>query len=606
MAYIDPITDEEDDKNTGKAPGTGDITTSTDSGTVNTTAGAQGAANSAGNQTVAQAPKTPNNWTNLQDYVGANQTQSGQMGQQVQNLADAQINNAGGLANTVKSSYQAPVYDTNAANAAIKAISGSDDQAIIKNAPNVSNIATSTYQGPNDATSLTGYQAANNAINNVQNTYNNLNTDPGVQATALQSAYGSPKYNLGESTLDAYILGAGQGQNNLNNIQQNANQATSTWQSTLGDIAKSIGDAKDYYSTVPTAAQGALQTAGQTVGGQLTAAQAAMNAQNTASATQYQNISTMLGSTNAAVRSQGYKAAGIDPSVGEYLSSLGWSPAQLLQSGQVGQVGNFMSQDQQDAYKLLSSIQGTGLAPTDLGATSNYSKSPFTVNSSDVSTAQQLQKEQGIIAQLVAQQQTQRDAAYKQLMAEASPVTAAQSITMSNAQIMANAKALGLDYNDYVTAIQNGIDPSKYVSKGDKATAADLGKNTDISAWEKLASSLGIKADPYKGTATQGSSFDKTSFLNALKAIKVNSQPNLATPIGDVSGDPNTGMIGQTPSTILSIPGANGKATTNISSLANNPKGVQAGTPNLTGQATMPGQLTGANINPWLLSLLNS
>lgn len=178
----------------------------------------------AGAAPAAQAPKSNSSgsWTNLQNYLSANQDQAGAMAQNV----------TGGVAQQAQTAQSALANDQGAFNQQLGAATnandtnlfnevGTDPTSVANNASQLSefqNDMNDQWNGPTSfapsAQTSTDYSTAEGAVQNA-------GTAAGQEAL-LQNQYGSngQQYNTGEANLDQLVLGgSAESQQDFNNLQ---------------------------------------------------------------------------------------------------------------------------------------------------------------------------------------------------------------------------------------------------------------------------------------------------------------------------------------------------------------------------------------------------
>lgn len=170
-----------------------------------------------GNTQATPAQQNANSgWTNLNQYLNANQDQATQMGQQIAstvnqsgNQAQSDINNLGTNfqnsvnQNTVQSNPNAVNQAvTDAENLGAGGTLSSADQSAYNSQANAS------YSGPNDVTSYSGYNQALGDVNNAEQEAQETGTEAGRGSLLNQQYQNSSQYgyNQGENNLDQLLL----------------------------------------------------------------------------------------------------------------------------------------------------------------------------------------------------------------------------------------------------------------------------------------------------------------------------------------------------------------------------------------------------------------
>ena len=185
-----------------------------------------------------ESPSSSGSYTNLQNYLGANQGNDATMGQ----AAYGVVNAAGTTANQDMAGLQSEADKEIAAGT--QNVDPGKLNTINAGGENQSVIDT-TYTGPK---SYNDVQDPNNTLGAVQNAQQqaDLVGKQGGVNTLLREAYGSPSYTSGENQLDTFLTQSGAGG------QQGLNQITSDWggvsnnlQNEYSGITSEIGKAKD-------------------------------------------------------------------------------------------------------------------------------------------------------------------------------------------------------------------------------------------------------------------------------------------------------------------------------------------------------------------------
>lgn len=186
-------------------------------------------------------------FTNLSQYVNANADQAKGMAEKVtgslrQQLADVpgQVSSFG---QTAQKTAQANTINKNAPlEGALKTNPG----VLAQDQWNKNFQAqTAGYKGPNDVTSLAGYNDIGNKINRldtaVKDTENPLNI--GQQ---LRDAYNRDNYTAGQNTLDNFLATSGEGAKSLANLRNDYSKLNlpQNWQNTVAAGNQALSNAK--------------------------------------------------------------------------------------------------------------------------------------------------------------------------------------------------------------------------------------------------------------------------------------------------------------------------------------------------------------------------
>lgn len=202
---------------------------------------------SGGGQTQQQRPASSGNYTNLQQYLNANQGSgfgtktAGKVGEEVtgaqtaQDTAGSEFRNQVGQ-NTVN-------YDENLANQAKTDASGVLGNEASKNA--FEKMRSGTYGGPSQLTDLTDqYTAAQGATQKGQQAADLTKSEQG-QRTLLDRYYARPTYTGGEKSLDQFLLQGDQaGQQGFKEQQSKAANLGTGFQSLQDMLAQEANQGK--------------------------------------------------------------------------------------------------------------------------------------------------------------------------------------------------------------------------------------------------------------------------------------------------------------------------------------------------------------------------
>lgn len=318
------------------------------------------------------APSSSGTYQNLQNYLNANQGYINQGGLASQ-LSNSYNNQAQGLQNNINNSAS-DWYSQNSSkdvdpNQASQVVSGAlaNPTQYAADPNNVSQFqnyltASTNYVAP---TSFDPSQTYQGQVQNYDSQVGQLGTSAGRQ-TALQQLYSNPYYSQGQQSLDNLILGAGvdvNGVNQLQTLQNNAQQYGQNLQSAYNTANTDIGNSINQYAVDAAQTQGATQGA---LGGaitnfdtanQATVAQDLTNRQN-----DYQVLSNALGAGN--ITSDQANALGISGQTPLYGVNAGNF---LTQNTYTPTVQNVITPDQYAQIQALSTLAGTDLT-TQAGA----------------------------------------------------------------------------------------------------------------------------------------------------------------------------------------------------------------------------------------------
>lgn len=335
----------------GAAPAPGGVIGGGQSGTI---AGNAAPAAPGGASPASGAPTRSGNWTNLQQYVTANQG----AGQKLAEKATAATTAAGTAAQQAtgalktqatddisKGTYRdkSLVGDIYSNTAAV----GPDRYAASQNA---------AYKGPNAASEVKGYadtQAKVTAAGTVADQLAGSHTD---RASALGRAdvAGRPSYTLGERNLDSFLLGADKAGRAAVD-QAKAQYGTGSmlqgeWQTLPGWMEKMTGNAKAEIDALRNGAKGARDD----LLGKATTAIEGAGKKHARDQAADQDLYDKFSSWDPAA----LEAAGIDAGTAAVLQQMGVDPKVLLSVGRERTLGDAVDPETAAQYAALMAMGG--------------------------------------------------------------------------------------------------------------------------------------------------------------------------------------------------------------------------------------------------------
>lgn len=330
-------------------------------------AGAPGGGGASGNPSNPSAPTSSGSFTNLQNYLDANQGNNlaGQLSGNIQN----QIGQANSAQQNLDSNFRSQVD---------KSTINSDD-SLVKSA--VSD-PTKFTQDPNNINAFqTQLNASYKGPTNLQSDQNNWNSAQQATQNALQQAqagqteggrfalldqyFGNPSYSQGQKNLDQFLVQSDpNAAGSFNSAYQDANAA-----------GKKFNDIQAADQAYATGAQNATQTAASNAKNALTGAAGNLNtsvsgqqtSDQTAQDQAYQALLAQLGDANQVQQAPSTIADYINTTLGQQEGSLpgsnsfvyGIDPSKFLSEGGPVSIGAAATADQQAAYNALGQLAGT-------------------------------------------------------------------------------------------------------------------------------------------------------------------------------------------------------------------------------------------------------
>lgn len=256
MAYQQDYSEDENNQN-GQGTTIGPSSTS-NPGAPGSAAGASGAPNQ-------QPAAKGSGFTNLDQYVGANQDQSKQMATGLTSGIQGQINqnntDAQAFGNQIS---QTAKNNTVTDNGVISGLQNNASQFSDKNWIDQYNKQTAGYQGPKDVYSSQPYQDLSTRFSNADQQVKGLSTPGGLQST-LKDTYGksNPGYTQGQNLLDTFLTQSGPGGQTLSDFQNsyNGNNALTGWNNQVNDLNSQLGQAQQTSQATQQATQNAYGSA---------------------------------------------------------------------------------------------------------------------------------------------------------------------------------------------------------------------------------------------------------------------------------------------------------------------------------------------------------
>lgn len=505
MAYVDPITDEDEKKKAQNGEG---VSTTPEISVLESNGKDSGQAAVAGG-------KGPQSWTNLQTYIGANADQSGKLGQDVGQNVDNKIQNIDEQQKQYSSNYNAqkPNYNPSEDRKTLGEIARGD---VVKNQPKISNLYNAQYTGPANTQSIGGYSNIEQGYKDAGLQAQNLDTEQG-RSELLKSTYGSKQpYSSGEQSLDSFILGAGeQGRQAIEKAQNNVANSKNSWKKTLADISADIGNNQQYYDNIRGQAQQAVNSRLGDFSSSFQANKQALDAENAKKVSELSALQDYLKTSP----SQAYDKLGLSKDVGNFLSNSGFDFNSLYSGNGTRKLGDVVGSDDIRGYNALSDITGRQ-GEFDFGKTGNAS-SAYNVDLGKERQAEQAQQLSSLISKRLQDEQAKRDRLLEEVKGTASPFT---FIPRSAAEVKYGANLLGISESDYKKALDNGIDINQYISSGKKLNAGDVTSKDERSQWDSLRGALGLGAAPsYDDTQDEGAAYSIGDLLGAIQAIQAPS-----------------------------------------------------------------------------------
>lgn len=491
MAFLPQTEKEKQDAQAAGQPGSAP-TTSAVSGTV--TPGQPGAQAVEG-QPSGQA-KGGTRFTNLRQYLAANQGNDGQMGQQVSRVVDQSAQQASSKLQNFQQTGAKEVQAGTVRDAGIVDAVRSAPEAVNRDA--FTKQYNATYAGPAEASRVTGYQDAVQSTNQLRGKVQNAGGGMAERATLLREAYAAPGYKRGEQRFDSFLLGAGQqGQNALKDIQTRHGGAEDRLRQASDAVTSEIKQGQDLTRQTREATQKAYQETREATESRIKGAAESVTSQREKNEKDYKDLLAGLGSEDGATRGLAYQKLGLDAGTGEWLRQRGYDPAKLVSAVRQQTLGDVVSPEQVRRYEGLLGLLGesSGFDFTKAGGENRA----FDVNRSGVQTAQEARQLEDTFQQALRQAQQDRDF-------QADRIRGGWN-SFSEDERRASRQALGITDEDARFLEEQGIDPFQFYSKGRALQLGDVVKDEQRQRYGQLLGLLGVGGQDVADYGDEGAAF---------------------------------------------------------------------------------------------------
>lgn len=507
MVYFDDLNDDEDQAPAGQTNGSSQSNIIESGGTAAPSSNTGGGTADAGG-----APKSQTRgWTNLVDYVTANKGQDATMGAKVKGTFDNQVaglnNQSQNFNNTVGQQVaQNTINDTTS-----KAVAKSPTAV---NKADFQKQYNAQWAGPSAASDVSGYSDIGTGYNTTKDNSQKLSDFDGRQAI-LSDVYAEPKYSTGEKRLDSFILGAGEGgQQSIKDTQDETANAATGWQGLVDNLNNSINSGKKTTTDTAANVRSAYDTKLGGLNQTFNSLQTQMKNDSAQSGKNFATLEKNLASDDANQRQQAYKAVGLDPSSGEFLRSQGFDMTRLTDPVVARQLGDYAKKSDVNDYLALRGLLDQKSAFD--GLTSKTGGTGyFNTNSNLLQAGQQLTGLNKTVNDRLAAENAQRASDY------AGVQQALSGGSMAGDEILNSLGLDDFDKRDLQYAVNMGIDPLQFLTKGGNLTTGDVLKGNESAQWSNLMKALGINSNlaaASGNTAAPAYKFDLDGFRKAMLA----------------------------------------------------------------------------------------
>jgi hypothetical protein len=342
------------------------------------------------------APTKSGSFTNLMNYVDANQGNDSKMGQAVGNVvsnkADQATNQKVGFQDSAQAAINKGKVETDTATLdTLKTDATKVDRDAFSRMHQADYDKLGGLQSAQSLEGPGGFSDVNNAFARVNQTAQDATGNLNQRTNVLKEAYGRPQYTRGEQRLDSFIVGAGQGgQQELQKVAEQNEAVQGNWANTLNLIGENIQGGRATTDATRQAAQDAHGSALGSVQERFVAAQQKAGQTNKQIQDSIANLNKQLTSSDPAQQAQAAKALGLDPATVEFVRSQGGDVTKLFTAGGQVAAGDLISAQDEAQYKALRDLVGQS-GEQDFSRTGNTGTA-FSANQQAINAAQQLQQ----------------------------------------------------------------------------------------------------------------------------------------------------------------------------------------------------------------------
>lgn len=519
MAYL-PIEDE--DENQTEQQGAERVL-SNSSGQIDAGSGQGGGSVSGGAS--PRPTQGSKGWTNLQNYVAANEGTGQRMAGDVSSKVTQRASDASqaGQSYATTASERVRQGTANVDNDILKAvreapttIAGDEGK---KQAFNQQ--LNATYAGPQAYSDIEGFQDAGKKYKGVAQNADQARTFEG-RSTLLDDVYGRPSYTRGEKNLDSFLIGGGDGRDQMEAVAKNygtGSQFENSWDELLSKVSGQIDQGRATTDATRNAARETLDSEISTVDSRFADYKSKADQTNATNTSAYSDLAARLGSTSPKKRAKAFESIGLDAGTGEWLASMGYTLPQLVAAGKGMMAGDYASEDDVSRYSALSDLAGRAVDPT-LFEKGGGDGTPYSVNRKAIETGTNAKKIHDDLQKRLADAQAKRD--YDLGLANAAIAGTLQGNFDGHnpTQHSQTGMDLGIDLSYLSQARELGIDPSKYLKAGSKLNVGDVATDAERKGWTKLMRALGLNSarDQFRDVQDEGkaASFDKDALVREI------------------------------------------------------------------------------------------
>lgn len=353
------------------------------------------------------------------------------------------------------------------------------------------------WQGPDAAQSIEGFHDSERAVQDTQATAARTNDFEG-RRTFLRDAYQDPRYSQGEQRLDSFLTGAGAGgRQQLDAIQASAGAKKTGWEDLVNRLGQDITAGRETTEKTRTDTLDAFKGASERLGSAFTDAQAQVEALNAGNTNKYTQAVDAMKSGNPERQAWGLAQAGVSPEVGAWLLSQGVPPEEIIKQGKGLGLGDVAGDENMAAWDFLNQLAGAGgdanaealkLGTFDLSKIGGTGQA-FDVNFDAVGAGSEAMRLQSELEGRLKKAQADRTTEEDRIRADLAGLLGSDP-----SQAIERLHKDGiLDRGLAEQALALGLNPADFIRSGSKLQLADVMTDEDRSGWSSLMKKLGIK-----------------------------------------------------------------------------------------------------------------
>lgn len=443
------------------------------------------------------SPKPTNSgtgWTNLTQYVSANEGQDARMGGAVKDAYKGQEGAAKGVVDTYGSTAEKTIKDNTVTDSGVVGTLQGIKPGTLAPTPDLSaNFAKQAkgWQGPQDVASIEGFGTAERGVQDISGEHGaaaRANDFEG-RRSYLTDIYQDPRYKAGEQRLDSFLVGAGDaGRQSLNEIQDSATAFKGGWENLVNLTDQNLGTARATTDQTRDATLGAYGGAVDRMSQGFKSVQGEAATKSAANTQKYSAVETALTSGDPQQAAWAFGQLGVNPEEGQYLLSLGVPPKAIMSRAGDQNFGDLVSEGDVGNWQALESLASAGqlgpLEKYDFSKSGNTGSNPWNVRQDMVGKAGEGKALQTALEKRLADSQLARKREME------SVIGMLNSFSPEDRQRA--AAQLGMDSTSLIDEAESlGVDVSGFFRKGTDLNLGDIATDQERQSWTNLMSYLG-------------------------------------------------------------------------------------------------------------------